>query len=357
MQHAVEPDDALIPPVAEQLGVQRAHADATVRDPLGDRRYEDTGVGPGPHQCPGVVVGAAVDPPGPVPMGGVAVVVAIRRAGGIAARAPHPVDRLPVDRPQDRTVRSRERRQVCGIVPAKAAGQLDAARAHAGRLQRRVQPLGVGALGQPQATPPGAKPPAVRRDPGLQLQRQPGVGGHQREHRMAGRRRPARMRAQGPEQPRTTRALERLQPVRRGRVLGNGAIELGGQAGLPSCPQLGGVTAVGLGADLAQEGQAALHRPGVLELVAQHRGQRQGQRRRVVPIEHVEQRQVTRGDRLPQQFLAEWPGPEALHIGHVRVQDDRQLALRHRRKRTGPAPVHPAARRCSGAVPQSPFPG
>ena len=41
-------------------------------------------------------------------------------------------------------------------------------------------------------------------------------------------------------------------------------------------------------------------------------------------VEHVEQRQVGGRDRLPQPLLAERPRPEALDVGHVRVQDDRE---------------------------------
>ena len=39
-------------------------------------------------------------------------------------------------------------------------------------------------------------------------------------------------------------------------------------------------------------------------------------------VEHVEQRQVGGRHRLPQPLLAERPRPEALHVGHVGVQDD-----------------------------------
>ena len=69
--------------------------------------------------------------------------------------------------------------------------------------------------------------------------------------------------------------------------------------------------------------------PGVGELVADHRRERQGQRR--AGVEQVEDRQVARGDRLPQPLLAERPRPEALDVGHVRVEDeaDGALALAH----------------------------
>ena len=79
------------------------------------------------------------------------------------------------------------------------------------------------------------------------------------------------------------------------------------------------------GPDLAQEGEAALERARRLELVAQHRRQRQRDAPGMV-VEHVEQRQVAGGDRLPQPLLAERPRPEALDVGHVRVEDDREPA-------------------------------
>ena len=63
----------------------------------------------------------------------------------------------------------------------------------------------------------------------------------------------------------------------------------------------------------------------IRELIAQHRGQRHRHASRVL-VEHVEQRQVAGGDRLPQPFLAERPRPEALDVWHVRVQDDREPA-------------------------------
>ena len=61
---------------------------------------------------------------------------------------------------------------------------------------------------------------------------------------------------------------------------------------------------------MIEKRQAAVDRPRMRELVAQHRGQRQ----RHLPgmaVEYVEQRHVTARDRLEQQLLAERPGPEA----------------------------------------------
>ncbi len=79
-----------------------------------------------------------------------------------------------------------------------------------------------------------------------------------------------------------------------------------------------------LAADSLDELREALVHAGRFELVAQHRRQRQRQRR--VGVEQLEQRHVAADDRLPQPLLAEGPRAEALDIGHVRVQHDRQRA-------------------------------
>ena len=69
-----------------------------------------------------------------------------------------------------------------------------------------------------------------------------------------------------------------------------------------------------------------------LELVAQHRRQADRHRR---AVEQLEQRQVHAGDRLPQPLLAERPGAEALDVGHVRVEHQRQRA-----RSVGRSPQH-----------------
>ena len=89
--------------------------------------------------------------------------------------------------------------------------------------------------------------------------------------------------------------------------------------------QLGGVEPMGQRPQLGQERQAALDRPGMRELVAQHRGQRQ----RHLPgmaVEHVEQRDVTARDRLEQQLLAERPGTKPAWGVEVRVKRGRPVA-------------------------------
>ena len=127
------------------------------------------------------------------------------------------------------------------------------------------------------------------------------------------------MRREGAEQI----AADRLEPLVRERVVARRSLELGDQLGRAGAAALD-VLAVGLGPHVAQEGQEALCDARRLELIAQDRRQREGDRR-VVAREHVEQREVRGGHGLPQPLLAERPCPEALHVGHVRVEDEREL--------------------------------
>src|SRR5205823_10394038 len=71
--------------------------------------------------------------------------------------------------------------------------------------------------------------------------------------------------------------------------------------------------------------------PICLELIAQYGGQRKRDRR---AAQHPEQRQIRGGDGLPQPLLAERPGPEPLDVGHMGMQDDRQLAAGPHRRRS-----------------------
>ncbi len=184
----------------------------------------------------------------------------------------------------------------------------------AGLLQQRVQPGRVRALGQPQSARP-ALPEAcpVGLDPRAELEAHAGLGGQQRQHGVGGCRRPGGEGRQSAEQI----AAQGLQHVGGVGVLPGGALQLGGHRrvfrGLD-------VQRVGGGTHLAQEGQAALYRTRRLELVAQDRCEREGHR--CAGAQHVEQREVGGGHGLPQPLLAEGPGPEALHVGHVGVQDE-----------------------------------
>ena len=79
---------------------------------------------------------------------------------------------------------------------------------------------------------------------------------------------------------------------------------------------------VSLAADPLDERPEAPADARRLELVAEDGCQRHGQGRALV--EQVEQRQIAARQRLPQPLLSERPGPEALDVGHVRVEHDRQ---------------------------------
>ena len=85
---------------------------------------------------------------------------------------------------------------------------------------------------------------------------------------------------------------------------------------------------VRVAAHALDERREALRRARGFQLVAEHRRHDSVSGR---PRRAVQQRQVGADDRVQQPLLAERPGAEALDIGHVRVQDDRQLAaLRER---------------------------
>ena len=315
----VEPVHALVPPVAEQFRVHRADADAARRDAPADERHEVLGVQRRLRERGGEIVWAAVVAPHTMVVRGEVVVIAIRPRGRVAPVAPHERHDLAVKRPQHRPLVGRDRMQVRGVAKPERVGQLDAGAAHARLLKGLVQPRSVRAFGQPEAAGPVAEATAMRRHAGLHLQRRAGVGGQQWQDRMRGGRRPRHVRRERLEQA----AGQPLQAVGGGRVLGGRALELGDeQIGAPLAHQHD-VAPVGLGANVAQERQAALGDARGLELIAQHRRQRQRDRR---PPEHVEKRQIRRGDRLPQPLLAEWPRAEALDVGHVRVQDERELA-------------------------------
>ena len=189
-----------------------------------------------------------------------------------------------------------------------------------------LEPRRVGALRQPEAAPPVAEAPHVGGRAGGQLEPQRRVGGEQRQQRVRGRRGPQlhAARARGRRPPDRGRALE--GPLGE-RVVARRPAHLGGQLALAAALEPGGVLGVDRRPDLAQEAQVALARLAAhrLQLVAEHRGEPDRHRR---AVEHLEQRQVDAGHRLPEPLLAERPGAEALHVGHVRVEDERERARR-----------------------------
>jgi len=117
---------------------------------------------------------------------GEGVVVAVGAVGRVAAVAPHELDRLAVDRHEQRAVGAPEWAQV--LVGLQHVRQVDADGVHAGLLQQRVEPRRVGALRQPQpAAPAVAEAPAVSVDAGAQLEAHAGIGREQRQDRVGRR--------------------------------------------------------------------------------------------------------------------------------------------------------------------------
>ena len=104
VDHLPQPVDPLIPPVAQQLGVERADADSAVGHSVDAPGDEVAGVGGDLLQRRVAVVGIAVVAPDAVAIGGVAVVVAVGRARRIAGLAPDQGHGLTIDRPQDHSI-------------------------------------------------------------------------------------------------------------------------------------------------------------------------------------------------------------------------------------------------------------
>ena len=104
-------------------------------------------------------------------------------------------------------------------------------------------------------------------------------------------------------------ARQRAEPLRGGRVLGRGALELTDELNLAVTAEAFDVAAVGFRSDLRQEARAPFERAGRLQLVAQDRRQRQRDRS---AIEYVKKRQVRGRHGLPEPLLAERPRPRTL---------------------------------------------
>ena len=247
-----------------------------------------------------------------------------------------------VDRDEHGARARRQRLQVRAGAAAQDVGEIDAGGVDARRGEQRVEPGRVGALGQPQPPVPPPEAVAVRRDPRVELEPQATVGGQQRQDRVGRRGRPGGVAAQPAQQVAADRGELRLRPL----VGRTGVLQRSEEVRGPAVAAAGQVAPVGLAADVAQEGRESLPHARGAQLVAQHGRQRQRQerpRRAVgrVAIEELEQRQVARGHRLPQPLLAEGPGPEPLDVGHVGVQDERQLAPVARDRHGRPAARRP----------------
>ena len=280
----------------------------------------------GRRRCALGVVGRAVVAPGAMAVRGERVVVAVGRVGGVAVAAPDELDRRAVDRHEQRAGRRAQWTQM--LVGPEHVRQVDADRMHAGCLEQDVEPRRVRALGQPQAALPAlAEARAMRR-----RCRRAAAAGRRPWWRAAGAPRASpttstwRGGPSAPSRPPAV-ALERGEARARPVVARRRVLERGDDAGVAGGRRRcrGGATRRGC---RRRNCRAALERAGRLELVAEHRRQRQRDRR--AAVEHVEQRQVRRRDRLPQPLLAERPRAEALDVGLVGVQDDRELAVARR---------------------------
>src|SRR5207302_7419559 len=166
----------LVPPVAEQLGVERAAQEprpaallAVGVQALRNALHEPARVAPREHERLPVPVRAPAVVPGPQVVDGPAVVVAVQRVGRIALRVPYQADQLPVHRDGYRAGAGRDRLELVEGAEAERVGLVDAERAHAVLGQLALEPRAVAALGEPEAAPEGPEAALVRADPGADL--------------------------------------------------------------------------------------------------------------------------------------------------------------------------------------------
>ena len=222
---SAEPLRALPPPVPQQLGVDREDDEARRcrARPGGPARRPATAATnsarllarPRPRPRRGRRRSPPIAP-GPRAAQRLAVEVRVDGVGGVALQRPQPLDRLPVDRERDRA------RPRCATGASAAVARLArrTGRCRSSRGARSASSASsarlVGALRQPE---PGrlAEAPAVRAQPGVDLQAPPGRRRHQGQHRVRRRRRhqldPALLR--GPAEER--RRGRRRAPSSRGR--------------------------------------------------------------------------------------------------------------------------------------------
>ena len=298
-------------PRLPRLGGELAQAPGGAGEELAGLAARGRGAGLG-------VVPVAADFPDPDPAQGLAGELGVGGVGRVAVERPEPAHRLPVDRQRHRAAGGRDRvERVQGILELGAL--VGAEPAHAVLGQARVEARSVGALRQPEAAVP-AEAPAVRADAGLELQAQAGAGRDHRQHRV-GRRGGGEGDGAGAlgiaEEPQRL-AARLVEQLERAAV----AVELGFAGGAAFLRDLGRVRFRRADPPAQEELAQPLADTRVLELVGEDRGDAQGDS----PC-HREQRQVGADHRVEQPLLAERVGPEALDVGHVGVEDDREVAL------------------------------
>ena len=259
-----------------------------------------------------------------------AVVVAIGRVPRVAALVvPHQLHDRPVDRQSHHPRRREHRLELLGRAVSKRGGGVHADGPHAVLGELALQSRVVGALGQPEAAAEASEAPLVRRHAGGHLEPQARVARQQREDGVGGRRGPQLHRAPSrqPRQRRHQLAPPGIECDRGALVIPPGTPYLCRQSSFASALEPLRVLVVHFSARLAQEGVEPI--AGVarqrLELVTEDRGEPEGQGRLEL-FEQVEEREVHSGDGLPQPLLPERPGPKALHVRHVGVQDERESA-------------------------------
>ena len=273
-----EPDRALRPPVAEQLGVDREGDQARACRAARERPRSRCGHGVG--ELAGVALGARAAPPrgrtGPrrSPRGAFPP----STAGGTRRRR----DRTD-SRARDQTSSTASQSSVKATSPAAArTGASASSGALVGALvgaeepqaalgQQRLDSGPVGALGKPEALG-GAEPAPVRAKPGVDLQAPAGGGGDQRQHRVAWPRRACSATFRSAAARAGTPRARRRRGPRGGPARDGSAPPPPRAAGRSSG---GGLARVALGRlepVAAQERLHALRHPGRLELVGEHRG-------------------------------------------------------------------------------------
>ena len=262
------------------------------------------------------VIRAATDRPEPDPVRREAVVLDIALVGGIALIGPDQPHGGPVDRERDGPTGQPDRRERRGPGLVRALVETRVLDTSLG--EHALHPADVCALGEPEPartsepSQVGSHPgvdlePAARRRRELGEDRVSGGGRHQLDPplRVGGLEGAQGISAE-PLQAldhtgivpclRSRRGPELLRPLRR--------VPLGGLDAMP-----------------AEEVEHPLPHPVGLELVGEHGGDGHGQ-----ALRHLEHREVGPRERLEQPLLAERIGPEPLHVGHVGVQDDREVA-------------------------------
>ena len=189
LDHRRKPCRALVPPVTEQLSVERADQQprtAAVRpvvaEPLGHSRDEVARMLARAPRSSCAIVRPARVRPGTQAVHARGVVVAIDRIRRVTAVVPNKRDRSPVDRDCDNASLTRHRLEL--IEPVAGCRLVDAESPYSSLRQLRVDARAKGALRQPEAAGPRSEPRPVRIYPGEDLKADTGLGCEQRQDRV-----------------------------------------------------------------------------------------------------------------------------------------------------------------------------